>query len=217
MIETQQYVRKPLYVDAVRVTNANFEEIATWCQGEVLQDEVARGHSAKKYIKVRVHNPKNPRQTKAFVGDWLLYTERGYKVYTNKAFHASFDPTVATTTLIENVEVTSVGPVAANPSPETGVGPILGVGEPETHMTPQGEPIEMVPATPQAIADVVNEQQPTVPVSDGIEVADSPTAPPVESNGKRVLSLEEQEKMTPLEIRELIQTGEVVLAQDQAA
>lgn len=90
-VVTTQYIRKPLYVAAVRITGANFDEIADWCQGEVQQDEIPGKGTGKRYIRVRVHNPKNPRQTKAFVGDWLLYTERGYKVYTNKAFHASFD------------------------------------------------------------------------------------------------------------------------------
>lgn len=90
-VTTTKYIRKPLYVAAVRITGANFDEVAAWCQGEVQQDEVPGKGTGKKYIRVRVHNPKNPRQTKAFVGDWLLYTERGYKVYTNKAFHASFD------------------------------------------------------------------------------------------------------------------------------
>ena len=92
-VSTEQYIRKPLYVAAVRITNGNFEEIAAWCQGEILQEEVPGSMVGKKYIHVRVHNPKNTRQTKAFVGDWLLYTERGYKVYTNKAFLASFDHT----------------------------------------------------------------------------------------------------------------------------
>lgn len=90
-VTTTRYIRKPLYVSAVRVTTANFDEIADWCQGEVQKDEMPDGGTGKKFIRVRVHNPKNPRQTKAFVGDWILYTERGYKVYTNKAFHASFD------------------------------------------------------------------------------------------------------------------------------
>jgi hypothetical protein len=87
-VTTTQYIRKALYVDAVRITSKNFHEIAEWCQGEVRTDSDL---GDKEYIKVRVHNPKNIRQTKAFVGDWILYTERGYKVYTNKAFHASFD------------------------------------------------------------------------------------------------------------------------------
>jgi len=91
-ISTAQYIRKPLYVAAVRVTNGNFEEIADWCQGEIrLDDSESLLNNPRKYVEVRVHNPKNARQTKAYVGDWLLYTEKGYKVYTNKAFHASFD------------------------------------------------------------------------------------------------------------------------------
>src|SRR3954453_4151262 len=90
-VETVKYVRKPLFVDAVRITANNFDAIAGWCQGEVLRDEMPGKGIIKKYIKVEVHNPKNVRQTKAFVGDWLLYTERGYKDYTNKGFHESFD------------------------------------------------------------------------------------------------------------------------------
>lgn len=94
---TAKYVRKPLYVDAVQVTEENFVDIARWCFGEIANsdesplDPTAANEPTKQYIYVRVHNPKNPRQTKAFVGDWILYTERGYKVYTTKAFQANFD------------------------------------------------------------------------------------------------------------------------------
>jgi hypothetical protein len=90
-VNTSQYIRKPLYVAAVKITANNFDEIAAWCQGEIQQEEMPEKGMTKKFIRVRIHNPKNPRQTKAFIGDWLLSTERGYKVYTNKAFHASFD------------------------------------------------------------------------------------------------------------------------------
>lgn len=108
-VVTTRYIRKPLYVDAVRLTGSNFDEVASWCQGETLHDEVPGNKGpGKKYIHVRVHNPKNPRQTKAFVGDWLLYTERGYKVYTNKAFHASFDevPAESKTEITEDTSET---------------------------------------------------------------------------------------------------------------
>jgi len=89
MIQTQKYIRKPLYVDVVQVSDENFDEVAAWCQGEIKpQGEGDHG----RYIFVRVHSPRNPRQTKAYVGDWILYTERGYKVYTTKAFLASFEP-----------------------------------------------------------------------------------------------------------------------------
>jgi hypothetical protein len=96
-IETQQFIRKPLFVEAVQVSAENFVEVCEWCQGEVRTsngDEPVSDpgiNPSATYIRVRVHNPKNTRQTKAFVGDWILYTERGYKVYTQKAFKASFD------------------------------------------------------------------------------------------------------------------------------
>jgi hypothetical protein len=89
-IETKRYVRKPLFVDAVRVTDDNFEEIAKWCQGNIRNNDTDE-HLGARYIHVRVHNPRSPRQTRAFVGDWLLYTDSGYKVYTHKAFQGSFD------------------------------------------------------------------------------------------------------------------------------
>lgn len=94
---TDKYVRKPLYVDAVQVTEENFPDIARWCFGEIGNvdespvDPTQPLNPKLQYIHVRVHNPKNPRQTRAMVGDWILYTERGYKVYTTKAFTANFD------------------------------------------------------------------------------------------------------------------------------
>jgi len=92
-IVTERFIRKPLYVDAVQVTEDNFEEIASWCQGEIRNNDGSDDPDSPggSYIHVRVHNPRSPRQTKGFIGDWLLYTERGYKVYTDKAFHGSFD------------------------------------------------------------------------------------------------------------------------------
>jgi hypothetical protein len=94
---TKKYVRKPLFVEAVQVTEDNFMDIARWCFGEIGNidespvDMSLPAQPDKQYIHVRVHNPKNSRQTKAFIGDWILYTERGYKVYTTKAFQANFD------------------------------------------------------------------------------------------------------------------------------
>ena len=201
-ITTDKYIRKPLYVDAVRITGANFDEIAAWCQGEVQQDETSGKTPGKKYIKVRVHNPKNPRQTKAYVGDWLLYTERGYKVYTNKAFHASFDP------------------VSYSDVDESGVKDTLVVGEEE--VAPgvtanqvvgkiKGEAVfSQGGGGAIDLADDVASEQPrnvdTAPEQEKIE--------PAAAEGKRVLSIAEQEKMSADDIRELIQSGEAVLAQD---
>ncbi len=186
-IETQQFIRKPLYVDAVRITPVNFNEISTWCQGEQQyepSDDPTK--PGKKYIKVRVHNPKNIRQSKAFVGDWLLYTERGYKVYTNKAFHAAFD----------KVESTLSGSSVC------------------------AEEVEFIPATTQTITEAKIHSIEFGPVSTPTNTIESApeqeTVEPSAVEGKRVLSLAEQQTMNSDEIRELVQSGEAVLAQDIA-
>lgn len=97
-VKTEKYVRKPLFVDAVKVTKENFEEILAWCQGDLglIDGSLVDGQDVeidpdKQYIRIRVHNPQSPRQTRAFVGDWILYTERGYKIYTEKAFSENFN------------------------------------------------------------------------------------------------------------------------------
>lgn len=85
MIQTEKYVRKPFYVEAIRVTEENFSEVATWCNGEIREDD-----KGGRYIHVRVHRPLNPRQTQAYIGDWVLYSGNGYKVYVDKSFEKSF-------------------------------------------------------------------------------------------------------------------------------
>jgi len=86
-LEVQTFVRKPFSVEAVQVTDENMDAVAKWCQGDVRTAD-----KGDPFIKVRVHNPLTDRQTKAFVGDWVLYAGKGYKVYTDKAFERSFDP-----------------------------------------------------------------------------------------------------------------------------
>lgn len=96
-METQQYQRKPIMVEAVRVTEENFFDVAQWCQGAIVSSEKGNRsldelkQDKGKFIKVRVINPQRVRQTKAYVGDWVLYSEyNGYKVYTNGAFENAF-------------------------------------------------------------------------------------------------------------------------------
>lgn len=97
MIETTKYVRRPLFVDAVQVTVENFRGIAEWCQGNILpiDDNYAFSEQEledvnKLYIHVRVHKPAHVGQTRAVVGDWILYTDLGYKVYKTRAFLRDF-------------------------------------------------------------------------------------------------------------------------------
>ena len=84
MLQTTKFTRKPFEVDAVQVTAENIEEVAKWCQGELTTDD------GQPCIKVRVLRALNPRQTMAFVGDWVLYAGTGYKVYIDRAFKKAF-------------------------------------------------------------------------------------------------------------------------------
>lgn len=98
-IVTTKYVKKPLFVDAVQVTVENMLDIAKWCQGDIRSSSSNEAVDISSddfnpeacYVYVRVHSPRVPRQTRAYVGDWLLYTERGYKVYTTRAFEEAFE------------------------------------------------------------------------------------------------------------------------------
>lgn len=83
-IVTERYQRKPVYVDAVKVTEENFRALAMWCDAEIKMGPEGE------YIAVRVSNPTNPRQWQARVGDWILYSPTGYKVYIDRSFQRNF-------------------------------------------------------------------------------------------------------------------------------
>lgn len=96
MLETTKYARKPFHVDAVRVTAENMAEVAQWVNGDIRPDK-----DGKQFVKVRVARPMSERQSQAYVGDWVLYAGTGYKVYTHKAFLASFEQESVETTMVE--------------------------------------------------------------------------------------------------------------------
>jgi hypothetical protein len=85
-MKTHKFARKTFYVDAVRLSEANFQEVTEWCKGEIKQDDA--GHT---YISVETYRPLDERQTRAYVGDWVLFAGSGYKVYTSKAFEKAFE------------------------------------------------------------------------------------------------------------------------------
>lgn len=97
-LKTDKFARKPFYVDAIQVTGENMEAVAEWCQGNVVKAEPPKAS----YIKVRVHRPMTPRQTQAFVGDWVLYAGTGFKVYNDRAFRNHFETAVVTQNNTEN-------------------------------------------------------------------------------------------------------------------
>jgi hypothetical protein len=89
-VEVEIWVRKPFFVSAVQVTEENMETIAAWCNGKIT---AYKGEEDNRYIKVFVKNPMTPRQTKAFVGDWVLKSRDSFKVYKHESFLKVFDKT----------------------------------------------------------------------------------------------------------------------------
>jgi hypothetical protein len=92
IMQITKFVRKPFEVEGTRVTAENIQEVAAWCQSEVRVTKGKGGTDDVPFVKVRVLRPLNERQTMAYLGDWILYAGTGYKVYTNKAFMATFEP-----------------------------------------------------------------------------------------------------------------------------
>lgn len=97
-ITTKKFQRKPFAVEAVQVTAENMSEVSTWCHGELRKSVGKGGKRQQSYISVNVKRPLTPRQTQAYVGDWVVtasdQTIRGFKVYTPQAFDLSFDEVV---------------------------------------------------------------------------------------------------------------------------
>lgn len=93
-MKPEKYVRKPFVVEAIRVTPENMDEVAEWCRGKVTNSMPEGGNpeqSKEKFIKVKVADARTDRQSKAFVGDWVLKSITGFKIYTPHAFEKNFN------------------------------------------------------------------------------------------------------------------------------
>lgn len=95
-LETKMFQRKPFEVEAVQITEDNFEKVAAWCSGSIVTVQETRHQSLlpgnqKRYIQVPVARPLNKRQAEAYVGDWLLFASKGFKVYANRPFLKNFE------------------------------------------------------------------------------------------------------------------------------
>lgn len=93
-IVTSRFVRKPFFVNAIPVTSENMSDIAEWCKGRVMKTtpKPEDGVRPVPYIKVDVKHAQNEKQTRAFVGDYVLQSGSVFKVYTETAFMNSFEP-----------------------------------------------------------------------------------------------------------------------------
>jgi hypothetical protein len=88
-VELTNYVRKPFAVGAIRVTEANFDEVVELTGGHVQHG--LKNSRPVKFIEVPVKKVLDVKQKHAYVGDWVLQYQGGWKVYTHRAFRDSFD------------------------------------------------------------------------------------------------------------------------------
>ena len=92
-MNTEKYIRKQFEVQAVQVTEENLESVAKWCNGTIETEGDLPG--TKRFIRVNVKHPLNARQTRAYLGDWVLKAETGgFKIYNQVAFEKSFERAV---------------------------------------------------------------------------------------------------------------------------
>lgn len=96
-LKIEKFERIPFPVNRVEITDSNMAEVAKWCGGAVrFTTKNVRGEDGEfkrtkvRYIKVDVHNPLNDRQSRGFVGDSILESDMGFKVYTQRAFEKAF-------------------------------------------------------------------------------------------------------------------------------
>jgi hypothetical protein len=93
-MKTVKYVRRPSYVDAVRVTSDTIAEIALWCSGTVKLADIIKPNRSSNYILVDVPKATNQRQREAYVGDWVLKIGNEFRVYADHAFRKNFRESV---------------------------------------------------------------------------------------------------------------------------
>lgn len=85
-MKTTRFTRKSFEVEAVRVTHENFEEVRAWCDGE------EHGSEHGRYFQIDIKTQVSQRARRAHIGDWVLRSGTGFRVYTNNAFRDFFIP-----------------------------------------------------------------------------------------------------------------------------
>lgn len=93
-VKPYKYVSKPTYVDAIEVTAENLAEVSVWCRGDVRTEGHLVGEPEKpdvKYIKIPMYHPASVKLTKAYIGDFVVYSGTKFKVFTPKPFANTFE------------------------------------------------------------------------------------------------------------------------------
>jgi len=81
-----QFVRKPEFITGIQVTKVNIHDVAQWCKGVVID------HDTNHFILVPVINPKTHTASRAYIGAWVVQTDKGvFRVYRSKDLNRGFE------------------------------------------------------------------------------------------------------------------------------
>lgn len=86
-MKTEMYQRRTFTVEAIQVTEENLYDVAKWCEGDVRTNNGTK----KKYIQLEVINPLEPKHSRASIGEWILKSNQGYKIYADAAFKKGWE------------------------------------------------------------------------------------------------------------------------------
>ena len=92
MLNTKNYKSKPIFVEAVQISEDNMNEIASWVNGEIITiSDSSKDKTQISFVKAHVLRSKGYIRNKGYVGDWIVKSDLGVKFYTNAAFERSFE------------------------------------------------------------------------------------------------------------------------------
>jgi hypothetical protein len=90
MSVTSRWVRKNSNVEAVRLNRAEVHKIAFWCGGAIMAtDSGGREGAGTLFIQLPFKSNYN-KPNRAFMGDWILKDDDGFKIYSHEAFQNVF-------------------------------------------------------------------------------------------------------------------------------
>ena len=83
-MKIERFATMPLNVTAVRVTEENLEDVATWCKGQVMGIKLPRNERAIEYVR-------DGEEYDAEVGDWIVrYKADEFYAYNDRLFKQRF-------------------------------------------------------------------------------------------------------------------------------
>jgi hypothetical protein len=90
-----RFIRKAFTVDAIRVDEHNVVTVAKWCGGKATFNQ---------FVTLKTILPNFGGRGIANPGDWVVRTNKGFKVYNHKQFCDTFKPMQTTSQKFEEIQ-----------------------------------------------------------------------------------------------------------------